>query len=376
MSIKAKRARILLFSLIISSLSSFILYKLYIYLKSKRKPITNEKVISEGQLSKKFLSRMKKSFQTNRVTTDSTLRSQLNSCLENISLKLNLEESFANVKTDNKIWNNIKQDSIHRAVVGVLSLGIMHLVLSIQINLVSRYLFLKHVSLEKQRWKEEYKAQNKDSWWYRFFPLKETKQEEVINISREVQEEFLSNISRFSTIGVDKLIEVVRPYVQKHVERIELKRSIDHQDFTNIVKEIRSDAFLDIANSIQDMFLPPESEDIGKHPHLRCLLDEMRDILESPPFSSVLKISFDCGFNVLSKHIEQIFREIDINNKYASPRSNVQTVHVARLLPFITKEISVILDNDVSNEYVNRLYDDETIVRYIAGVYSAGVKEL
>jgi len=289
-------------------------------------------------------------------------------------------------------WQEIKIGSFLRVTSGVCALGIMHLFVCIQINMVSRYLFLKHVASEKEKWRNDWKEyeqeQNKrmkgtfwgmlPKWmvngqWLGASAMphhEKTSEEEIIDLTPEVQQEFVSFVSHFPDHGLEKLVHIMEPHTRRHLEPLSLKHSFENHELNDLINKVRRDAFPDVIKAIQDLTLPPESEDVNKHPQLRCLLDEMRDILESPPFANMLQVSFDCGFNVLFQHVEHVFRQMD--HKQASPRtSSSHTVHLAKILPHITNEIKNIFDDNLTNEYITRLYEDETIIRYLASVYGA-----
>jgi hypothetical protein len=142
--------------------------------------------------------------------------------------KLDVESLFAELKQrpditreeKKNIWEDIKLQGFTRSIAAVYSVSLLHLFLSVQVNLIGRHLFLKHqFEIQKQQLNE-----NKSSWWNYLIPNSSTasgervlKQEDILHLPEQVQQVFLSYVSHFENHGLEQLIEIVDKTVKNHI---------------------------------------------------------------------------------------------------------------------------------------------------------------
>jgi hypothetical protein len=113
---------------------------------------------------------------------------------------------------------------------------------------------------------------------------------------------------------------------------------------------------------------------------LKVLTDELRDILESQDYVSVFREASSGAFTVLHKHLEemmmsshqqqQLRRSQQQENNQYPVEENVVKIHMATVVPRLTKETKTILDGSEENEYVWTVHENLMLNKYsVIGKY-------
>lgn len=197
-----------------------------------------------------------------------------------------------------RLWEKIKVEGIARTVSAIYTITLLHMLLSIEVNIIGRYLFLNHMHQERKQnpqlfdnWPKQMKgksASNRradDSSRNGY-----NGDDEVIELSKETQQQFMSYAGHFQMEGTRQLSDIVLQETRRIVDPIPLAQVCTPQDMYDLLESVRAGVERKFMFSPEEdpqinlcrILLPPEeSQDPNEmHPHLLDLLDELRDILE------------------------------------------------------------------------------------------------
>uniref|UniRef100_H2ZWN6 Peroxisomal biogenesis factor 3 n=1 Tax=Latimeria chalumnae TaxID=7897 RepID=H2ZWN6_LATCH len=206
----------------------------------------------------------------------------------------------------------------------------------------------------------------------------------------EVQQQYLSSIQHLLGDGLSELITVVKQAVQTVFGSISLKESLSLLELEEHLKQIRQQ--VEQRRCPQQMegagtklplcwYMMPDEENVlatqacgltEKDFTTIRLLNETRDMLESPDFSTVLNTCLSRGFSRLLDNMAEFFRpaEQDLSpDDTVSSLSNI-SLPLAKIIPIINGQIHSICSATPSH-FVQDLLLMEHVKEFAANVYEA-----
>lgn len=233
-----------------------------------------------------------------------TVLSMLPTLREALMQQLNSESLTALLKNrpSNKleIWEDLKIISFTRSIVAVYSTCMLVVLLRVQLNIIGGYIYLDNAAVGKNG--------------------------TTALAPPDVQQQYLSSIQHLLGDGLTELITVIKQAVQKILGSVSLKHSLSLLDLEQKLKEIRnlveqhkSSSWInkDGSKSLLCHYMMPDEETplavqaCGLSPRdvtTIKLLNETRDMLESPDFSTVLNTCLNRGFSRLLDNMAEFFR--------------------------------------------------------------------
>ncbi|KAI4786717.1 peroxisomal biogenesis factor 3 [Gymnodraco acuticeps] len=293
-------------------------------------------------------------FESNQRTCNMTVLSMLPPLKEAITNQLNSESLTALLKEKpaNKleIWEDLKILSFTRTIVGVYSTCMLVVLLRVQLNIIGGYLYLDN-------------SVGKSSPSPMAPP--------------EVQQQYLSSIHHLLGDGLTELITVVKKAVQNALESVPLKQSLSLMEVEQQLSWIRAEVeagernmswFLlaDDQNALADQACGLTENDVVT---IR-LLNETRDMFDSPDFSTVLNSSFNRGFSRLLDNLAEFFRPPPGDSApFAAPDSlSAVSLPLAKIIPIINGQINSIC-SETPSHFVQDLLMNDQVKQFAANVY-------
>ncbi|XP_064147711.1 peroxisomal biogenesis factor 3 isoform X3 [Loxodonta africana] len=233
-----------------------------------------------------------------------TVLSMLPTLREALMQQLNSESLTALLKNrpSNKleIWEDLKIISFTRSIVAVYSTCMLVVLLRVQLNIIGGYIYLDNAAVGRNG--------------------------TTVLAPPDVQQQYLSSIQHLLGDGLTELITVIKQAVQKILGSVSLKHSLSLLDLEQKLKKIRnlveqhkssSSVNKDGSKSLLRHYMMPDEETplaaqaCGLSPRdvtTIKLLNETRDMLESPDFSTVLNTCLNRGFSRLLDNMAEFFR--------------------------------------------------------------------
>ncbi|KAJ1558182.1 peroxin, partial [Cladochytrium tenue] len=169
-------------------------------------------------------------------------------------------------------------------------------------------------------------------------------------------------------VGWRACVARVRAAVDAAVGDWPLSRTVTFDSLLAAVANIRERVESDLDTPLTSFLLPPEGEEIqvlreggatdeqlaaGLDPQLKRLLDETRDLLESPDFAAVLKASLDQSFELFTSQLRPAFFD-DPVAAAATANDDARIVEIvpskemplAAALPTVSKLVNAALNSD------------------------------
>ncbi|GFS15042.1 peroxisomal biogenesis factor 3 [Elysia marginata] len=241
-------------------------------------------------------------FDSNQRTCNTTvlamipnLRDTLVKHLDTESVKELLKSSPPN-KLD--IWEDLKIMSFTRTVAAVYGACMLSVMLRVQLNIVSGYLYLDAVHSSTNGIK----------------PEEETK----TSISPRVQERYLSLVKIFIEQGFVDFIHHLKLAVMKEVGSLSLKEPVSLDNLSSVFSHLRERVECGVDKPTQALY--PYLLSSERVPDLECLMSpwdeqleklvgETRDVFESSDFHTVLKESIDRGFHCVLDGLAEHYKD-------------------------------------------------------------------
>jgi hypothetical protein len=321
-----------------------------IYYLTRPKPLQDQK-----ESKKKYFSEiMKNLFENNQQTADTAVKALLPQVMKVLSEHIPLESLMASIKTTTnlqpeekrKIWDQIKCSSFTRAITSLYSLILTETILSFQILMIGRYLFIQHIEAQ-----EKNEIENKT----------------VLNV--ETQQEFLNFFaSHFPKQGVKDLFGLISKHVDQIFEQYSLKKLCVGQDLVKDLEIVRqgveSKLFLreNGVPLLSRFILPSENED----PHegeLGTLLHEVRDVLDGKEFEFVFT---SCSKSLFGAFYRQI-------GEFCAPVDG-KSPHMANIVIRVIREMKTILDPNESDFYLPAVNKNQDFSSFCLVLYSLGIE--
>ncbi|KAM9778261.1 peroxisomal biogenesis factor 3 [Syngnathus typhle] len=301
------------------------------------------------------LARRQYHFESNQRTCNMTVLSMLPPLREAIVNQLNSESLTAILKTRpaNKmdIWEDLKIISFTRSLVAVYSTCMLVVLLRIQLNIIGGYLYLDN-SVGKPA------------------PTPQA--------PPEVQQQYLSSIQHLLGDGLTQLISVVKKSVQNSLDGMCLKQSLSLAELEQHLNWIRAEVescrplssymMADDDNALADQACGLTESDVLT---IR-LLNETRDMMDSPDFGAVLTTCLQRGFAHLLDNLAQFFHPPPGDSAHnADPHSLVTvSLPLAKIIPIVNGQINTIC-SETPGHFAQELLLNDDVKEFAANVYDS-----
>ncbi|XP_028858225.1 peroxisomal biogenesis factor 3-like [Denticeps clupeoides] len=293
-------------------------------------------------------------FESNQRTCNMTVLSMLPTLREAIVLRLNSESLTALLKSKpaNKIeiWEDLKIISFTRSVVAVYSTCMLVVLLRVQLNIIGGYLYL-----------DSSVGKNGTT------PL----------ASPDVQQQYLSSIQHLLGDGLCELITVVKRAVQDVLGGVSLKQVLSLQDLEEELSEVRRR--VEQGHKALSWYMMPDEENalaaqacgLTEHDVTTIkLLNETRDMLESPDFSTVLDTCLSRAFSRFLDNVAEFFRAPEGDSGPSDTPGSLSHVSLplAKIIPIVNGQIHSIC-SEIPSHFVQDLLMVEQVKDFAANVY-------
>lgn len=323
-------------------------------------------------------------FESNQRTCNMTVLSMLPTLREAIIHLLSSESLTALLRTKpaNKleIWEDLKIISFTRSLVAVYSTCMLVALLRVQLNIIGGYLYLDN------------------SCRNGVAPL----------APPEVQQQYLSSIQHLLGDGLSELVTVVKRAVQETLGGVSLKQSLSLLELEQQLSLIRAqveggaaagsgvEPALGVAPAEQgaegeqanasrprplSWYMIPDEEDtlaaqacgLTENDVMTIkLLNETRDMLDSPDFQTVLNTCLNRGFNRFLDNMAEFFKSPSgdpITSPTPDSLSQV-SLPLAKIIPIVNGQIHSIC-SEIPSHFVQDLLMIEQVKEFSANVYES-----
>ncbi|XP_004084984.1 peroxisomal biogenesis factor 3 isoform X1 [Oryzias latipes] len=294
-------------------------------------------------------------FESNQRTCNMTVLSMLPPLREAIMTHLDSESLTTLLKTKpaNKleIWEDLKIISFTRTIVAVYSSCMLVVLLRVQLNIIGGYLYLDNSAGRSPT-----------------TPL----------APPDVQQQYLSSIQHLLGDGLMELISVVKRAVHSSLGGVSLKQTLSLLDVEQQLSWIRAEVegasrhplswylLSDDESALADQACGLTENDVMT---IR-LLNETRDMLDSPDFSAVLAACLNRAFSRLLDNLAEFFRPpLGGSAPSSAPDSlSVVSLPLAKIVPIVNGQINSIC-SDAPSPFVQELLMSDHMKKFAANVY-------
>lgn len=296
-----------------------------------------------------------------------TVLSMLPTLRETLMQQLNSESLTALLKNrpSNKleIWEDLKIISFTRSIVAVYSTCMLVVLLRVQLNIIGGYIYLDNATVGRNG--------------------------TTTLAPPDVQQQYLSSIQHLLGDGLTELVTVIKQAVQRILGSVSLKHSLSLLDLEQKLKEIRvlveqhrsswSEKGVP-ASSLCQYMMPDEESPLAAQAYGLSprdittikLLNETRDMLESPDFSTVLNTCLNRGFSRLLDNMAEFFRptEQDLHHRDSINSLSSVSLPLAKIIPIVNGQIHSVC-SETPSHFVQDLLMMEQVKDFAANVYEA-----
>ncbi|XP_029903729.1 peroxisomal biogenesis factor 3 [Myripristis murdjan] len=294
-------------------------------------------------------------FESNQRTCNMTVLSMLPTLREAIIHQLNSESLTALLRTKpaNKleIWEDLKIISFTRSIVAVYSTCMLVVLLRVQLNIIGGYLYLDN-SVGKST----------------ATPL----------APPDVQQQYLSSIQHLLGDGLTELMTVVKRAVQDSLGGLSLKQSLSLLELEQQLSWIRAEVEGSTERPLSWYMMSDEESTLADQ---ACgltendvitikLLNETRDMLDSPDFSTVLNTCLNRGFSRLLDNLAEFFRPPPGDSALSSAPDSLSAISLplAKIIPIMNGQINTIC-SETPSHFVQDLLMIDQVKEFAANVY-------
>ncbi|KPP64012.1 hypothetical protein Z043_117684 [Scleropages formosus] len=272
-------------------------------------------------------------FESNQRTCNMTVLSMLPTLREAIVHHLNSESltTLLRSKPTNKleIWEDLKIISFTRSTVAVYSTCMLVVLLRIQLNIIGGYLYLDN-SISKNGTNPQ--------------------------APPEVQQQYLSSIQHL--LG-DGELPILSHNIRTHVEE-------GYRGLTP--KPLSWYMMPDEETTLAAQACGLTEKDVATIK----LLNETRDMLESPDFKTVLSTCLQRGFSRFLDNMAEFFRPSQVDSAHTGAPDSLSHVRLplAKIIPIVNGQIHSIC-SEIPSHFVQDLLMIEQVKEFAANVYEA-----
>ncbi|KAF9898726.1 peroxin, partial [Linnemannia zychae] len=281
-------------------------------------------------------------------------------------------------KTKLELWGELKIMSFTRTVTALYSLTFLTLLTQVQLNLLGRFTYVSSVIALSNTTDASYRVESP--------AVKGSLSSTAGQLDFQTEKKYLTFSYWLLHEGWRRWNEKVREVVEDVVGGLSLKKTFTAKEFSELLGEIRSrleyteDKEGDrIPVNMREYMLPDEASDerevlraggvdefdLVVDSTLRSLLDETRDFIDSPDFSTVLSSTLATTFARFNLALQPTFNPFLLSPPQTNTSSAViaeieddedidRAVPLITLLPLVSRQVHLII-NGVPNEYVESL---------------------
>ncbi|XP_061098829.1 peroxisomal biogenesis factor 3 isoform X2 [Conger conger] len=282
-----------------------------------------------------------------------TLREAIIQNLNSESLTTLLKNRPANKL---EIWEDLKIISFTRSIVAVYSTCMLIVLLRVQLNIIGGYLYLDN-SISKNGMTPQ--------------------------APPDVQQQYLSSIQHLLGDGLHELMTVVKQAVREVLGGVSLKQSLSLQELEQHLDQVRAHVEEGcMASPRKPLSCYMMSDEETTLASQACgltendvatikLLNETRDMLESPDFHTVLHTCLSRGFSRFLDNMAEFFRpqQGDAAHSTLDSLSHV-SLPLAKIIPIVNGQINSIC-SEIPSHFVQDLLMIEQVKEFSANVYEA-----
>nr|XP_058163562.1 peroxisomal biogenesis factor 3 isoform X1 [Dasypus novemcinctus] len=257
-----------------------------------------------------------------------------------------------------------RASSFTRSIVAVYSTCMLVILLRVQLNIIGGYIYLDNAAVGRNG--------------------------TTVLAPPDVQQQYLSSIQHLLGDGLTELITVIKQAVRNILGSVSLKHSLSLLDLEHKLKEIRtlveqksSSPWVDADGPgpflcqymMPDEEAPLAAQACGLSPRdvtTIKLLNETRDMLESPDFRTVLDTCLNRGFSRLLDNMAEFFRptERDLQRGDSVDSLSSVSMPLAKIIPMVNGQIHSVC-SDAPSHFVQDLLLMEQVKDFAANVYEA-----
>ncbi|KAK3997299.1 putative PEX3 peroxisomal biogenesis factor 3 [Cladorrhinum sp. PSN332] len=290
-------------------------------------------------------------------------------------------------KSKRQLWNDLTISSISRSYTLLYTLGLLTMLTRIQLNLLGRRSYLSSVvSLATAGTQATISLENND----------DDNPDHYYGSDFEVNRRYLTFSWWLINRGWVDVMQRVETSVRQVFGHLSPRDTVTLDTFGRLTAEVRR--LVEGASPANGMgtawlpvLLPPKNmeefvlresgvldERQASSPNpssdatLRRLLDETADLIESPPFATVLTQLLDKGFSVLleQKLVTATFNVTGAVNMNTADGGIASAVPLPKILSILTRQAHVI-GNGMPNEYLHAMEQVKDLEGFAAVVYSS-----
>ncbi|KAK3826486.1 MAG: Peroxin-3 [Linnemannia elongata] len=296
-------------------------------------------------------------------------------------------------KTKLELWSELKVMSFTRTVTALYSLTFLTLLTQVQLNLLGRFTYVSSVIALSNTTDTSYRVDAP--------AVKGSLSSTAGQLDFQTEKKYLTFSYWLLHEGWRRWSEKVRDVVEDVIGGISLKKTFTSSDFSDLLGEIRSRLEYTedmegerIPVNMREYMLPDEASDerevlraggvdefdLVVDPVLRNLLDETRDFIDSPDFTTVLKSTLTTTFSRFNLALQPTFNPFLLSPPQSGSSAVIaeieddedidRAVPLVTLLPLIARQVHLII-NGVPNEYVESLAMVKELQAFSAIVYSS-----
>uniref|UniRef100_A0A3Q1H6F7 Peroxisomal biogenesis factor 3 n=1 Tax=Anabas testudineus TaxID=64144 RepID=A0A3Q1H6F7_ANATE len=292
-------------------------------------------------------------FESNQRTCNMTVLSMLPPLREAIVSQLNSESLTTLLKTKpaNKleIWEDLKIISFTRTIVAVYSTCMLVVLLRVQLNIIGGYLYLDN-SIGKNG--------------------------TTALAPPDVQQQYLSSIQHLLGDGLTELMTVVKKAVQNSLGGVSLKQSLSLLELEQQLSWIRAEVEAGSQRLLSWYMLADDENALAaqacglteKDVMTIKLLNETRDMLDSPDFTTVLNTCLNRGFSRLLDNLAEFFRPPPGDHRQRWNILAAISLPLAKIIPIINGQINTIC-SETPSHFVQDLLLNDQVKEFAAIVY-------
>ncbi|KAJ3606650.1 hypothetical protein NHX12_026171 [Muraenolepis orangiensis] len=298
-------------------------------------------------------------FESNQRTCNMTVLSMLPTLKEAIIHQLNSESLTALLKTKPanrlEIWEDLKIISFTRTIAAIYSTCMLVVLLRVKLNIIGGYLYLDNSA----------GGASANSM-----------------APPDVQQQYLSSIQHLLGDGLTELITVVKRAVQNTFGEMSLKHSLSLTELEQQVSWVRAQVEGDSSScsprpltwymmADEESTLAEQACGLTENDVLTVkLLNETRDMLESPDFNTVLNTCLNRGFSRLLDNLAEFFRPPPGDSAPISAADSLVEVSLplAKIIPIINGQINTVC-SETPSLFVQDLLMIEQVKEFAANVY-------
>uniref|UniRef100_A0AAY4AWS2 Peroxisomal biogenesis factor 3 n=1 Tax=Denticeps clupeoides TaxID=299321 RepID=A0AAY4AWS2_9TELE len=195
--------------------------------------------------------------------------------------------------------------------------------------------------------------------------------------SPDVQQQYLSSIQHLLGDGLCELITVVKRAVQDVLGGVSLKQVLSLQDLEEELSEVRRR--VEQGHKALSWYMMPDEENalaaqacgLTEHDVTTIkLLNETRDMLESPDFSTVLDTCLSRAFSRFLDNVAEFFRAPEGDSGPSDTPGSLSHVSLplAKIIPIVNGQIHSIC-SEIPSHFVQDLLMVEQVKDFAANVY-------